>query len=40
MLQETEVWQKIVKFVHFKGKTGKPITVETLKYTVQKVSQT
>jgi len=32
MLQKTEVRQEVVQFVHFTGKTGMPIIVETVKY--------
>jgi hypothetical protein len=39
MLQETEVGQEVVKFVHFTGKTEMLIIVETVKYKVQKLSQ-
>jgi hypothetical protein len=39
MLQETEAWQEVFQFVHFTGKTGMPIIVETVKYKVQKLGQ-
>jgi len=39
MLLEIEVWQEVVQFVHFTGKTGMPIIVESVKCKVQKLGQ-
>jgi hypothetical protein len=32
MLQETEILQEVVQFVHITGKTGMPIIIEIVKY--------